>query len=85
MKVTPDRKVYVLGVTLCIALTICSRNFADRGGPHFNASVALGGIAYLLAIRELFATPTQAGAGPAEGHSRRDNVIRHNATRPDAR
>jgi hypothetical protein len=43
---------------LCVALTICSRNFADRGGPHFMASLALAGIVYLLAIREFFATPT---------------------------
>src|SRR5207245_1393797 len=37
--------------------TICSRNFGDRGGPYFMASLTLAGIAYLLAIRELFATP----------------------------
>src|SRR5207248_4356483 len=36
---------------------ICSRNFADRGGPYFMASLTLAGIAYLLAIREFFATP----------------------------
>jgi alpha-1,6-mannosyltransferase len=40
-----------------MALTICSRNFGDRGGPHFMASLTLAGIVYLLAIRELFATP----------------------------
>src|SRR5947208_3385109 len=42
---------------LCVALTICSRNFADRGGPYFMASLTLAGIAYLLAIREFFTTP----------------------------
>src|SRR5207248_2317721 len=36
---------------------ICSRNFADRGGPYFMASLTLAGIAYLLAFREVFATP----------------------------
>jgi alpha-1,6-mannosyltransferase len=41
---------------LCVALTICSRYFSDRGGPHFMASLALAGIAYLLAIREFFST-----------------------------
>jgi alpha-1,6-mannosyltransferase len=46
--------VYVLGATLCVALTICSRNFVDRGGPHFMGSLTLAGIAYLLAIREFF-------------------------------
>jgi hypothetical protein len=49
--------VYILGVTLCVALTICSRNFGDRGGPYFMASLTLAGIVYLLAIREFFATP----------------------------
>ncbi len=57
MKLTPECRVYVLGVTLCLALTICSRNFSDRGGPYFMASLMLAGIAYLLAVRELFATP----------------------------
>ena len=47
----------MLGVTLSVALTICSRNFSDRGGPYFMASLTLAGIAYLLAIREFFATP----------------------------
>src|SRR5207237_5190782 len=42
---------------LCVGLTICSRNFGDRGGPYFMASLTLAGIAYLLAIREFFATP----------------------------
>jgi alpha-1,6-mannosyltransferase len=49
--------VYTLGATLCVALTICSRNFGDRGGPHFMVSLTVAGIAYLLAIREFFAKP----------------------------
>ena len=57
MKISPAWRVYLLGATLCVALTICSRNFADRGGPYFMASLALAGIVYLLAIREFFATP----------------------------
>jgi hypothetical protein len=40
-----------------VALTICSRNFGDRGGPYFMASLTLAGIAYLLAVRRFFATP----------------------------
>jgi hypothetical protein len=47
----------MLGATLCVALTICSRHFGDRGGPYFMASLTLAGIVYLLAIREFFATP----------------------------
>jgi alpha-1,6-mannosyltransferase len=57
MKITPAWRVYILGATLCVALTICSRNFGDRGGPYFMASLTLAGIVYLLAIREFFATP----------------------------
>jgi len=57
VKVTPEWRVYALGATLCVALTICSRNFGDRGGPYFMASLTLAGIVYLLAIREFFATP----------------------------
>ena len=57
MKITPAWRVYILGATLCMALTICSRNFGDRGGPYFMAPLTVAGIAYLLAIREFFATP----------------------------
>lgn len=57
MKITPESRVYALGATLCVALTICSCNFDDRGGPYFMASLAVAGIVYLLAIRELFALP----------------------------
>ena len=56
VKVTPEWRVYVLGAMLCVALTICSRNFGDRGGPYFIAALALAGIMYLLAVREFFAT-----------------------------
>ena len=49
--------MYVFGTALLVALTICSRNFGDRGGPYFMAALALAGVAYLLAIRELFVTP----------------------------
>jgi alpha-1,6-mannosyltransferase len=56
-KITPASRVYILGATLCVALTICSRHFGDRGGPSFMASLTLAGIVYLLAIREFFARP----------------------------
>lgn len=58
MKVTAASRVYILGAILLVALTICSRTFGDRGGPYFMASATVAGIAYLLAIRELFARPT---------------------------
>lgn len=57
MKIPAAWRVCLLGGILCVALTICSRNFGDRGGPYFMASLAVAGIAYLLAIREFFATP----------------------------
>src|SRR5712691_5660514 len=59
MKITPAWRVYLLGATLCVALTICARNFGDRGGPYFMASLTLAGIVYLLAIGEFF-----RGRGP---------------------
>jgi alpha-1,6-mannosyltransferase len=59
-KISPAWSVYTLGATLCVALTICSRNFGDRGGPYFMATLTLAGVVYLLAIREFFATPTFA-------------------------
>jgi alpha-1,6-mannosyltransferase len=57
VKVSPERKVHALGAILLAALTVCSRNFGDRGGPYFMASLTLAGIAYLLAVREFFVTP----------------------------
>ena len=57
MNISPAWRVYILGATLCVALTICSRSFSDRGGPSFMASLTLAGILYLSAIREFFATP----------------------------
>src|SRR6202008_923150 len=57
VKLTSESRECMLGATLCVALTICSRNFGDRGGPYFMASLTLAGIVYLFAIREFFATP----------------------------
>jgi len=57
VKLTPSRRLYGFGAILLVSLIVCSRNFGDRGGPYFMASLALAGVAYLLAIREFFATP----------------------------
>jgi hypothetical protein len=57
MELTPSRRLYGLGTILLVALTICSCNFSDKGGPYFIASLGLAGIVYLLAIREFFARP----------------------------
>ena len=54
MTIEPAWRVYILGVILLAALTICSLYFDDRGGPEFMAALTLAEIAYLLAIREFF-------------------------------
>jgi len=54
MKVSAASRTVLLGAILCAALTFCSLSFGDRGGPYFMASLALAGVAYLLAVRELF-------------------------------
>jgi len=56
VKVSPEWRVYALGATLCVALTICARAFGDRGGPTFMVSLVAAGIVYLLSVREFFAT-----------------------------
>jgi alpha-1,6-mannosyltransferase len=58
VKVPPEQRVYILGATSLVVLTICSHNFGDRGGPYFMASLTVAGIAYLLAILEFFSAPT---------------------------
>jgi alpha-1,6-mannosyltransferase len=57
VKIASAWRVYALGAALCMTLTICSRHFADRGGPYFMTSLMFAGAAYLLAIREFFSTP----------------------------
>lgn len=54
MKFTASIRLYMLGAVLFVALIICSRNWDDRGGAAFIASLAIAGIAYLVAIREFF-------------------------------
>ena len=57
MKLTPSHRLSAVGVVMLVALTICSRNFSSMGGPSFIIPLAVAGIAYLLAVCELFATP----------------------------
>jgi alpha-1,6-mannosyltransferase len=57
VKLTPSHRLYGLGAILFVALTICSRNFSRTGEPSFFIPLAVAGVAYLLAIRELFSTP----------------------------
>jgi alpha-1,6-mannosyltransferase len=57
VKLTPSHRLYGLGAILLVAMTICSRNFSRMGEPSFFIPLAVAGVAYLLAIRELFSTP----------------------------
>src|SRR5882672_9373063 len=57
VKVTPSHRLYGLGAILLVALTICSRNFSRTGEPSFFIPLAVAGVAYLLAIRELWSAP----------------------------
>jgi alpha-1,6-mannosyltransferase len=57
VRLTPSHRVYALGAILLVSLFICSRNFSRMGHPSFLVPLAVAGIAYLLAIREFFATP----------------------------
>jgi len=52
VKLTPVRRLYVLGAIWLPALAICSHKFTNLGEPSFIAWLAVAGIAYLLAIRE---------------------------------
>jgi len=54
VKLTPSHRLYGLGAILLVALTNCSRNFSRTGEPSFFIPLAVAGVAYLLAIRELF-------------------------------
>ena len=57
MRLTPSRRMYVLGVVILGALAICAHNFSDIGAPAFLVPLIVAGAAYLLAIREFFSTP----------------------------
>ena len=57
MKLTPSRRLYVLGVVILAALAICSRKLGSPGELSFIIPLSVAGIAYLLAIREFFSTP----------------------------
>jgi len=57
VRLTPSRRLYGFGAILLVALAICSRKLSGMGGPSFLIVLGIAGIAYLLAIRELFSTP----------------------------
>jgi len=58
VKLTPSRRLYGLGAILLVALTICSRKFTGQGEEFSIIPLSVAGVAYLLAIREFFSTPS---------------------------
>lgn len=56
MNITPSHRLYGFGAILLVSLTICSRQLESVGEPSFIIPLAIAGVAYLLAIRELFST-----------------------------
>lgn len=56
MKLTRSQRLYLFGAILLVALTLCSRKLNSPGALSFIIPLAVAGIAYLLAIRELFFT-----------------------------
>src|ERR1700756_4001297 len=57
VRLTRSLRLYGLGAILLAALTTCSRHFNNIGEPSFIIPLAIAGVAYLLAIRELLCTP----------------------------
>src|SRR6266850_2795243 len=57
VKLAPSHRLYGFGAILLVALTVCSRKLSSVGEPSFIIPLAVAGIAYLLAIRELFSSP----------------------------
>jgi hypothetical protein len=57
VKLTPSRRLYVLGFIILAALTTCSRQFSGQGEAFSIIPLSVAGVAYLLAIREFFSTP----------------------------
>jgi hypothetical protein len=56
VKLTPSHRLYGLGVIILVALTICSRSSGLRSELSFLIPLAVAGLAYLVAIRELWST-----------------------------
>ncbi len=57
MTVTSSHRLYGLAAIMFAALLACARIPGGVGAPSYVATLAIAGVAYLLAIREFFATP----------------------------
>ena len=57
MKLNSSHRLYALGIVLLLAMIVCSRQFSGQGEDFPILPLLVAGIAYLLAVRELFCTP----------------------------
>jgi len=57
VKLTASHRLYGLGAVLLVSLTICARSFEGQGEAFPIVPLAVAGVAYLFAVRELFCTP----------------------------
>jgi hypothetical protein len=58
VKLTRSHRLYALGAVLLVSLVICARKFSGHGEAFPIVPLSIAGVAYLLAIRELFCTPS---------------------------
>ncbi len=56
MKLTPSHRLYGLGGVIFVGLVACARMPGAVGAPPYLITLAVAGIAYLLAVREFFST-----------------------------
>jgi Glycosyltransferase family 87 len=54
VKLTPSHRLYILGAIILVALIICAHEFGGQGEAFPVIPLSIAGVAYLLAIRELF-------------------------------
>jgi len=58
VKLNPSQRLYAIGAIILVALTVCSRKFTGEGEAFPIIPLSVAGVAYLLAIREFFCTPS---------------------------
>ena len=56
MTLTPSHRLYGLGAVMFVALLASTRVPGGVGAPLYLNTLAVAGVAYLLAVREIFVT-----------------------------
>jgi hypothetical protein len=56
VKLNSSHRLYALGIALLLAMIVCARQFSGQGEDFPILPLLVAGIAYLLAVRELFCT-----------------------------